>query len=127
MLSGFPVSAASSATGAPAQIPYLQQPPISGGHVLSVFIITAVLLGILVLALVLSRKAGWLSRWGIHGSGPDEKPEDTLRVLGNTRLGTHTQAFLLQAGRTHFLIVESARQVTLKEIAQDSGAPHDVP
>ncbi|WP_157798623.1 flagellar biosynthetic protein FliO [Dyella ginsengisoli] len=126
MYSGNPVGPAVPSSTPPA-IPYLQQPPVSGGHVLSVFLITAALLGLLLAVLAICRKAGWLSRFGVQGasSGERREKEDALRVLGSAALGAGSRAFLLQAGGSQYLIVESSRRVSVKEIVSRHGAPHE--
>lgn len=124
MYSGNPVGPAVPASTSPA-IPYLQQPPVSGGHVLSVFLITAVLLGVLLAVLAICRKAGWLSRFGIQGTPSGVRQDDALKVLGSTALGPGSRVFLLQAGGSRFLIVESSRQVSVQEITTGHGAPDE--
>lgn len=114
------------ATGAVATqpIPYRTESPVTPGKALSVFGITIALLAVAVGVLLWTRKRGWLQRWSttVRGGKPSRY---TPRVLGHTRLGHASNAYVIDVDGSHFVVVESSRHVSLHPLPEGNAIPEE--
>lgn len=110
---------ADTTAAASQPIPYRTEPPITAGQALSVFAITVALLAMAVGTLLWARKRGWLQRWSVaaHDEGLNR---NALRILGQTRLGHASHAYVIEADGTRFVVVESSRQVSLHALPKNT-------
>ena len=103
-------------------IPYRTESPVTAGQTLSVFGITVALLAAAIGVLLWTRKRGWLQRWST--SVGDGKPtRSTPRVLGQTRLGHASHAYVIDVDGSRFVVVESSRHVSLHSLPEGSATP----
>lgn len=114
--------AGAASTTALDPIPYRTVSPITAGQTLSIFGITAVLLVAAAGVLLWARKRGWLRRWSMT-AGDGKPTPNSPRVLGQTRLGQASVAFVIEVDGSRFVVVESSRQVNLHALPGCSTKP----
>lgn len=99
-----------AAQAAEPPIPYRQAGELSGSDLLSVLGLTLSVLVAALLVAVVSKRRGWLRRWGAIPSVADA---DELRIEQSLRIGTRTSVHRIANGGNRYLLVESINGVQL--------------
>lgn len=103
-------------------IPYRTESPVTAGKALSVLGITIALLAAAVGVLLWARKRGWLQRWSM-AAAVGKPDRNGPRVLGRTRLGQGSHAYVIEVDGSRFVVVESSRHVNLHALPGESSTP----
>lgn len=99
---------------AQAAIPFRTEMPVSAGSIAFSVSITLLVLILLIAVLVYARRRGWNGRWpsGMISTKPAE-PVDSIEVCATRHLSMATTAHVVLYRGYEYLLVESARGVTV--------------
>lgn len=106
---------ATSTTGA---IPFNTHPALEIGGVVDVFVVCAVVLALFAILAWIAKRQGWLKRLGV---APTTDTRRRIEIRSTQRLSPQTTVFVVAHDNREFLLVESARQVTIQPLAPVTG------
>lgn len=95
-----------AATSASTPIPFRPEPPAGDTGVVDVLVVLVLLLGGLAALLLLARKRGWLSRFGVPAIAP-AATRNALQVEQVLRLSQKSAIYVVNAGGLRMTILES--------------------
>lgn len=89
---------------------YRDSDPVFGVMLFKALLVTALLLALAVGLLLLAKRFGWLPT-----DAAGRQASDTMQIAASRRLTPHTRLFVIQHGEREFLLVESSRQINLRQ------------
>jgi nitroreductase len=104
----------SAAGGAKTAIPFRTEMPVSAGSIAFSAFVTVLVLVALVAVMVYARRRGWDGRWRSGTmSGKRLVSEEGIEICSTRRVSMATTAHVVQYRGHGYLIVESARGVSI--------------